>query len=332
MAESCRAIPKCRRGTSKARRRQKHASGATPSADGRTTTRSSPTRMDSTIARGSTTRAVRTATRCTSSRPITASMRIISRRRSPSTIRSTTRARGSRSTRCPTGFSQPASRFPNRSACRRRRPNTTSCSRIRPRNRSSVFGSQRNRRGSHAAEHDGYRRAARAVEAQSGARVPSASDLLLISRSTAFELSGIDQERGGRMPERWEYRNREEVRDYDRDYDRDYERERNRRGPIERAGDEVRSWFGDHDAARRRRLDEMRGEGERSWTDRDRQPVERTWDRTRETVRDMTDRDRDGRRGLSEWNDDDRPRSFGDTSRYATTDPYPPSSTGTHYE
>ena len=134
------------------------------------------------------------------------------------------------------------------------------------------------------------------------------------------------------MPERWEYRNREEVRDYGRDYDRDYERERNRRGPIERAGDEVRSWFGDHDAARRRRLDEMRGEGERSWTDRDRQPVERTWDRTRETVRDMTDRDRDGRRGLSEWNDDDRPRSFGDTSRYATTDPYPPSSTGTHYE
>jgi len=109
------------------------------------------------------------------------------------------------------------------------------------------------------------------------------------------------------MPERWEYRNREEVRDYDRDYDRDYERERNRRGPIERAGDEVRSWFGDHEAARRRRLDEMRGEGERSWTDRDRQPVERTWDRTRETVRDMTDRDRDGRRGLSEWNDEDRP-------------------------
>src|SRR5262245_9045604 len=109
------------------------------------------------------------------------------------------------------------------------------------------------------------------------------------------------------MPERWEYRNREEVRDYDRDYDRDYERERNRRGPIERAGDEVRSWFGDHEAARRRRLDETRGERDRSWTDRDRHPVERTWDRTHETVRDMTDRDRDGRRGLSEWNDEDRP-------------------------
>src|SRR4030095_1731546 len=120
--------------------------------------------------------------------------------------------------------------------------------------------------------------------------------------------------RGGRMPERWDYRNREDVRDYDREH--------SRRGPMERAGDEVRSWFGDDGAARRRRLDEMRSDRDRSWTDRDRNPVERTWDRTRETARDLTDRDRDGRRGLSEWNDDDRPRSFGDTSRYATPDPY----------
>src|SRR5262245_55313240 len=144
------------------------------------------------------------------------------------------------------------------------------------------------------------------------------------------------------MPERWDYRNREDVRDYDRDYgrerdrdrdyDRDYDRDRDRRGPIERAGDEVRSWFGDHEAARRRRLDEMRSERERSWSDRDRNPDERTWDRTRDTVRDVTDRDRDGRRGLSEWNDDDRPRSFGDASRYATADPYAPRPwTGTTY-
>jgi osmotically-inducible protein OsmY len=125
------------------------------------------------------------------------------------------------------------------------------------------------------------------------------------------------------MPERWDYRNREDVRDYDREHDR--------RGPIERAGDEVRSWFGDNEAARRRRLDETRSDRERSWTERDRNPVERTWDRTRDTVRDMTDRDRDGRRGFSEWNDADRPRSFGDTSRYATADPYAPPWTGTHY-
>jgi len=125
------------------------------------------------------------------------------------------------------------------------------------------------------------------------------------------------------MPERWDYRNREDVRDYDREH--------NRRGPVERAGDEVRSWFGDEEAARRRRLDETRGDRDRSWSDRDRHPVERTWDRTRDTVRDMTDRDRDGRRGLSEWNDDDRPRSFGDTSRYATDDRYASPSTGTTY-
>lgn len=127
------------------------------------------------------------------------------------------------------------------------------------------------------------------------------------------------------MPERFDYRNREDVPDYDRD------REHNRRGPIERAGDEVRSWFGDDEAARRRRLDETRSDRDRSWTDRDRNPVERAWDRTRETARDVTDRDRDGRRGLSEWRDDDRPRNFGDTSRYATADPYAPSWTGTHY-
>jgi osmotically-inducible protein OsmY len=131
------------------------------------------------------------------------------------------------------------------------------------------------------------------------------------------------------MPDRWDYRNREDARHYERD--RDYDRDRDRRGPMERAGDELRSWFGDHDAARRRRLDEMRNERERGWSDRDRNPVERTWDRTRETVRDATDRDRDDRRGLSEWNDDDRPRSFGDTSRYASADPYALPSTGTHY-
>jgi osmotically-inducible protein OsmY len=134
------------------------------------------------------------------------------------------------------------------------------------------------------------------------------------------------------MPERWDYPNRDEVRGYD------YDRDRGRRGPIERAGDEVRSWFGDDDAARRRRMDEMRNDRERNWSDRDRNwndrdhnAAERAWDRTRETVRDVTDRDRDGRRGLSEWNDADRPRSFGDTSRYATADPHAPSWSGTNY-
>src|SRR5262245_65116724 len=66
------------------------------------------------------------------------------------------------------------------------------------------------------------------------------------------------------MAERWDYRNHDDVRD------RDYNREHDRRGPLERAGDEVRSWFGDHEAARRRRLDETRDDRDRGWHDRER--------------------------------------------------------------
>ena len=126
------------------------------------------------------------------------------------------------------------------------------------------------------------------------------------------------------MAERWDYRNRDEVRGYD------YERDRHR-GTIERAGDEVRSWFGDDEAARRRRIDEMRDDRERGWNERDRwhdqdrNAAERAWDRTREAARDVTDRDRDGRRGLAEWND-------GDTARYANADVYAPQSPGRSHD
>lgn len=83
--------------------------------------------------------------------------------------------------------------------------------------------------------------------------------------------------------------------------------ERNR-GAMDRAGDEVRSWFGDDEAARRRRMDEITDE-RRDWSDGGYgRPLERGWNRSREAVRDFTDRDRDGRRGIAEWNDDDRPR------------------------
>jgi hypothetical protein len=137
------------------------------------------------------------------------------------------------------------------------------------------------------------------------------------------------------MPERWNYRDRDDARAR--------LRPRTQR-PAGARGDEVRSWFGDDEAARRRQLDDIRNDRdrdrdrswsdrdrERHWNERDRNPVERAWDRTRDTARDMTDRDRDGRRGLSEWNDDDRPRSFGDTSRYAAADPYTSPRTGTNY-
>jgi osmotically-inducible protein OsmY len=155
------------------------------------------------------------------------------------------------------------------------------------------------------------------------------------------------------MAERWDEQNRRDER-----ANRDRDRDPRERGMIERSGDEVRSWFGDEDAARRRRMDELRDERyDRDWNDRLARSSERGWERTREAVRDMTDRDHDGRRGLAEWNDNDRgwdrgrdvrptygqgtawtnsasstsrdrddywtrERSFGDSSRYATADPY----------
>jgi osmotically-inducible protein OsmY len=74
----------------------------------------------------------------------------------------------------------------------------------------------------------------------------------------------------------WE-RGREPGRDYGRGTDRDREFERNRgfdrdrgyqdRGAISRGADEVRSWFGDDEARRRREMDEQR---DRPWSDRDR--------------------------------------------------------------
>lgn len=54
------------------------------------------------------------------------------------------------------------------------------------------------------------------------------------------------------------YGRRYPYRDYDRDYDE--------RGFLERAGDEVASWFGDEDAERRRRMDQYRGRGPKGYT------------------------------------------------------------------
>jgi osmotically-inducible protein OsmY len=149
------------------------------------------------------------------------------------------------------------------------------------------------------------------------------------------------------MPERWDERERG-WRD-----ERDYRGQYGERGRSERAADEVRSWFGDDEAARRRRMDELREpRGDRDWSDRAENAVGRSVERARETARDMTDRDRDGRRGLAEWNDNDRPwdrprmsevppavgrsredywtphRGYGDTS-YTTADPYVASQWGT---
>jgi osmotically-inducible protein OsmY len=96
------------------------------------------------------------------------------------------------------------------------------------------------------------------------------------------------------MAERWDYRDERGYRD------------RNERPMTDRAGDEVRSWFGDDEAARRRRMDEVR---ERShWTDRDRG----SW----------TDRDRDGRTGLAEFADNDRASYYSGYARPSYRDDY----------
>src|SRR6478736_6039691 len=57
--------------------------------------------------------------------------------------------------------------------------------------------------------------------------------------------------------------------DHHSERDRDWRGEdrgrRDERGFFERAGDEVASWFGDDDAERRRREDQMMNEGGRGW-------------------------------------------------------------------
>jgi hypothetical protein len=59
-------------------------------------------------------------------------------------------------------------------------------------------------------------------------------------------------------------------------------RGREDRGFFERAGDEIASWFGDDDAERRRREDQMREERERGYSGRDRErDYGRDWERDR---------------------------------------------------
>jgi hypothetical protein len=143
------------------------------------------------------------------------------------------------------------------------------------------------------------------------------------------------------MAERWDERDRGNWRD-----ERGYRGPERDRGAMNRGADEVRSWFGDDEAARRRQMDELRDDrDDREWRNRS-NPADRTWDRARETMRDATDRDRDGRRGFSEWNDNDRPwdrsrpatfsgpavrgrdepwtadRQYGDRTSYTTSDAY----------
>src|SRR5436305_9277062 len=96
--------------------------------------------------------------------------------------------------------------------------------------------------------------------------------------------------------------------------DRDFDRNRNRRGDdrgfygrrdergfFERAGDEVASWFGDEDAERRRREDEMRDQ--RSHSGHGSRPGDHNRNEDRGYGRDY-DRDRSAGPGrYRDWND-----------------------------
>jgi osmotically-inducible protein OsmY len=80
----------------------------------------------------------------------------------------------------------------------------------------------------------------------------------------------------------------------ERERERDYGRRGEDRGFWDRAGDEVRSWFGDEDASRRRVRDEREGGGWRDpdwWPGRDRESAreredERRWRRGGDSERD----------------------------------------------
>jgi len=123
---------------------------------------------------------------------------------------------------------------------------------------------------------------------------------------------------------------------YDRDrYDRDrYERDRmerdrpdRERGTFERAGDEVRSWFGDDEARRRRERDERHGErgysADRPYGDRDYGRMEREDRWTSEPVRAENYRDSSDRYGRSYSSPIDREREGGRTPAFQ---PYTPGS------
>ena len=98
---------------------------------------------------------------------------------------------------------------------------------------------------------------------------------------------------------------------------------RDERGLADRAGDEVRSWFGDDDAARRRRMDEREGErwrGEEPWRGEERARraiADRStgsspaWGRERSYSSDREYGDRD-----YGWRSAERPRDWGPSGDY----------------
>src|SRR6266850_2392084 len=73
-------------------------------------------------------------------------------------------------------------------------------------------------------------------------------------------------------------------RERERDREREYERRGGDRGFFDRAGDEVRSWFGDEDAQRRRVRDERDTRAEDRGWGREQRGYQRSDERIREDV------------------------------------------------
>ena len=149
-----------------------------------------------------------------------------------------------------------------------------------------------------------------------------------------------DRERGRR------YRGEGYYGGYYGNPERERERERGDRGFFDRAGDEVRSWFGDEDAQHRRARDEREArrddrswgrarEDERGWGSRGDAESERDWARQWGYVEGRGGRERDARgwgysggygagagftgSGRSEWlGGGDEPGSWADRERYGT--------------
>jgi osmotically-inducible protein OsmY len=92
------------------------------------------------------------------------------------------------------------------------------------------------------------------------------------------------------MADRYEDRYRGEDWRRDRGIGREFNRDE--RGPFERTADQVRSWFGDDEAERRRRMDEARYG--RDWDRYGRGDTDRNWD-SRAPARELEDRDVYGR-------------------------------------
>jgi osmotically-inducible protein OsmY len=114
-----------------------------------------------------------------------------------------------------------------------------------------------------------------------------------------------DRERGRRYRGEGYYGGYYGYPERERDREREYGRRGDDRGFFDRAGDEVRSWFGDEDAQRRRMRDEreMRMDEERGWGGRADESGERDWARQWGYV--------EGREGRSSRGADRDARSWG---------------------